>query len=325
MKVFLGTLFLMFIFSVFTIELFLYANRRMRHAHPTKLRKRVRGISTGDQTAAEALDIVQKKRKLSSVPLLNSILWRIPGASSLDRLVEQANVKYPLSVFVLLAVVLALTGHFAVSHFMRNPAASAVAAILFGSAPLFYLRIKKKNRMRKFLVQLPEGLELIARGLRAGHAFTTGMKLAADNFDDPLGTEFDETLDEINFGLSVPDALKNLADRVDCPDLSFFVVSVVIQRETGGNLAEIIESIARIIRERFKFEDKLLVLSGEARFSAKILVALPLVVLVALRFLNPDYGNVMYEDSLGKMMLGVAAALMIFGIFVMSRMVKIEV
>ena len=137
MKVFLGTLFLMFIFSVFTIELFLYANRRMRHANPTKLRKRVRGISTGDQTAVEALDILQKKRKLSSVPLLNSILWRIPGVGALDRLVEQANVKYPLSVFVLLAVVLALTGYFVVSHLMRNPAASAVAAILLGGAPLY--------------------------------------------------------------------------------------------------------------------------------------------------------------------------------------------
>jgi tight adherence protein B len=325
MKVFLGTLFLMFIFSVFAIELLFYANRRMRHANPTKLRKRVRGISTGGETAVEDLDILQKKRKLSGVPLLNSIFWRIPGVGALDRLTEQANVKYPLSVFVLLAVLFALTGHFAVSHFMRNPAASAVAAILLGSVPLFYLRIKKKNRMRKFLVQLPEGLELIARGLRAGHAFTTGMKLAADNFDDPLGTEFNETLDEINFGLSVPDALKNLAHRVDCPDLSFFVVSVVIQRETGGNLAEIIESIARIIRERFQFEDKLRVLSGEARFSAKILVAIPLFVLVALRFLNPDYGNVMYEESLGRMMLGGAAAMMVFGIFVMMRMVKIEV
>ena len=199
------------------------------------------------------------------------------------------------------------------------------AAILFGVAPLYYLQIKKKRRMRRFLEQLPDGLELIARGLRAGHAFTTGMKLAAENFDDPLGTEFEETLDEINFGISVPDALKNLAHRVDCPDLSFFVVSVVIQRETGGNLAEIIDSIARIIRERFKFEDKLRVLSGEARFSAKVLVALPLCVLVALRFLNPDYGNVMYEEPLGRFMLAGAACMMLFGIFVMSRMVKIEV
>jgi tight adherence protein B len=325
MKTFLGTLILLFIFSVVTIELLLYANRRMRHANPAKLRKRVRGVSTGAQTAVEALDIVREKRKLSTVPLLNSILWSIPGIGALDRLTEQANVKYPLSVFVLLTLLFGLTGHLSILHLTRSPAASAAAAILIGGVPLLYLRIKKKKRMRKFLEQLPEGLELISRGLRAGHAFTTGMKLAAENFDDPLGTEFDETLDEINFGVSVPDALKNLADRVDCPDLSFFVVSVVIQRDTGGNLAEIIDSIARIIRERFKFEDKLRVLSGEARFSAKILVAMPLLVLVMLRLMNPDYGNVMYEEPLGKVMLGGAVVLMAFGIFVMMRMVKIEV
>jgi tight adherence protein B len=325
MKVFLGTLFLMFIVSVFVIELFMYAIRRMRHANPKKLRKRVRGISVEDRTGLGALDILRKKRELSSVPFLNWILSRTPGVESMDRLVEQANVKYPLSVYVMLAVVFAIAGYFSLSYMMRNPAVAAVVAVLLGSAPLYYLVVKKRNRMRRFLVQLPEGLELIARGLRAGHAFTTGMKLAAENFDDPLGTEFNETLDEINFGISVPEALKNLVHRVDCPDLSFFVVSVVIQRETGGNLAEIIESIAHIIRERFKFEDKLRVLSGEARFSAKVLVALPLCVLVALRVLNPSYGNVMYEEPLGRMMLAGAAFMMLFGIFVMMRMVKIEV
>ena len=325
MKVFLGTLFLMFIVSVCTIELLMYSIRRMRHANPTKIRRRVRGISTGEQIAGEPIDILRKKRQLSTVPMFNSILQRIPGVVALDRLVEQANVRYPLSVFVLLAVVLALTGYFVPSYVTRNPALSAVTGVVLGGAPLYYLIIKKKRRMRRFLEQLPEGLELIARGLRAGHAFTTGMRLAAENFDDPLGTEFDETLDEINFGVGVPDALKKLADRVDCPDLSFFVVSVIIQRETGGNLAEIIDSIGRIIRERFKFEDKLRVLSGEARFSAKVLVALPLFVLVVLRFINPDYGNVMYEEPLGRMMLAGAAFMMLFGSFVMMRMVKIEV
>ena len=179
--------------------------------------------------------------------------------------------------------------------------------------------------MQKFLRQLPEALDLIARGLRAGHAFTTGLKLASESFDDPLGPEFDETLDEINFGVGVPDALKNLARRVDCPDLRFFVVSVIIQRETGGNLSEIIESIARIIRERFKFDDKLRVLSAEARFSAKVLVAFPFLILIALRFINPEYVNLLFEDPMGRMMLGIAATMMCFGIFVMTRMVKIRV
>ncbi len=323
MKVFLGTLIAMFLVSILTIELLLYAYRRLNNPNPTKLRKRVRAISMGDHTA-EAPDILRKKI-FSSVPALNEILSRTPGVNALDRLVQQANVKYPPSIFALLALVLALAGYYVCFSMTRTPTTSLLAGALLGGAPLYYLVIKKRNRMHKFLTQLPEGLDMIARGLRAGHAFTTGLKLAAENFDDPLGTEFDETLDEINFGVSVPDALKNLAHRVDCPDLKFFVVSVVIQRETGGNLAEIIENIARIVRERFKFADKLRVLSAEARFSAKILVAIPFLILIGLRFMNPEYVGLLFEDPTGKKMLGVAGFMMFFGILVMARMVKIRV
>jgi tight adherence protein B len=323
MKVFLGTLIAMFLVSILTIELLMYAYRRLKNPSPKKLRKRVRGISMGDHTA-EATDILRKKT-FSSIPALNEILSRTPGVNALDRLVQQANVQYPPSVFALLALVLALAGDYICFLMTRNPATSLLVGALLAGAPLYYLVIKKRNRMHKFLRQLPEGLDLIARGLKAGHAFTTGLKLATENFDDPLGTEFDETLDEINFGVSVPDALKNLAHRVDCPDLKFFVVSVVIQRETGGNLAEIIENIARIVRERFKFDDKLRVLSAEARFSAKVLVAVPFLILIGLRFMNPEYVSLLFEDPMGKKMLGGSAIMMIFGIFVMLRMVKIRV
>ena len=130
-------------------------------------------------------------------------------------------------------------------------------AVVAASLPLFYVQDPKKKREWPDLKNSsPKDWDLIARALRAGHAFTSGMKLAADEFGDPLGPEFEETLDEINFGVSVPDALKNLARRVDCPDLKFFVVSVILQRETGGNLAEIIENLAHLIRERFKFRGK---------------------------------------------------------------------
>jgi tight adherence protein B len=323
MKVFLGTLIAMFLLSILTIEFLLFAYRRMNSPSPTKLRKRVRAISMGDHSA-EAPDIL-RKRTLSTVPALNEILSRVPGVNALDRLVQQANVQYPPSVFALLALVLALAGYYVCYFMTRNPAVSLLVGALLAGIPFSYLLIKKKNRMHKFLRQLPEALDLIGRGLRAGHAFTTGLKLAAENFGDPLGPEFDETLDEINFGVSVPDALKNLAQRVDCPDLKFFVVSVVIQRETGGNLAEIIENIARIVRERFKFEDKLRVLSAEARFSAKVLVAFPFLILIALRFMNPEYVNLLFEDPIGTKMLAVAGFMMVFGIFVMVRMVKIRV
>jgi tight adherence protein B len=323
MRIFLVTLIATFLVSIFTIELLLYAYRRMNSASPTKLRKRVRAIPMGDHQS-EAPDILRKKT-FSSIPALNKILSRSPGVEALYRLVQQANVKYPLSIFALLALVLALAGYSFSYAMTRNPATSFLVGGLLGGAPFYYLVIKKRNRMQKFVRQLPEGLDLIARGLRAGHAFSTGLKLASDNFGDPLGTEFEETLDEINFGVSVPDALKNLAKRVDCPDLKFFVVSVILQRETGGNLAEIIDSISRIIRERFKFNDKVRVLSAEAKFSAKVLVGLPLLILVALRFINPEYVNLLFEDPMGKKMLAVAAFMMFLGIVVMMRMVKIRV
>jgi tight adherence protein B len=323
MKIFLGTLVATFLVAILTIELLLSAYRHMNKSSPTKIRKRVRAISLGG-AEDEAPDIL-RKRGLSSVPTLNEILSRVPGVNTLDRLVEQANVKYPLSAFAFLALALALVGYYLCFLMTRNPLVSLLTGVLAAGLPVQYLVIKKRIRMEKFLRQLPEALDLVARGLKAGHAFATGLKLAADNFGDPLGTEFEETLDEINFGVSAPDALKNLSRRVDCPDLKFFVISVILQRETGGNLAEIIESIARIIRERFRFNDKLRVLSAEARFSMKVLVGLPFFMLVALRFMNPEYVNLLFEEEMGKMMLGVAALMMVFGILVMMRMVKIRV
>jgi tight adherence protein B len=197
--------------------------------------------------------------------------------------------------------------------------------VLLGAIPFFYLIGKKKQRLQKFEKQLPEGLEFIARAMKAGHAFSGGMKLAADNFDDPLGTEFGKVLDEINFGVSVTDALKNLVDRVDHPDLKYFAVSVILQRETGGNLAEIMESIARIIRERFKFKDKVRVLSAEGKMSAIILVCIPIVAAIALYFANPKYINILTEEYAGKVMLVAAGVSMLVGIFAMTRIIKIEV
>jgi len=179
--------------------------------------------------------------------------------------------------------------------------------------------------MKKFQRQLPDALELIARALRAGHAFSSGMKLAADEFDDPLGPEFAETLDEVNFGISVSDALKNLSGRVDCSDLKYFVVSVILQRETGGNLAEIIDSIAHLIRERFKLQGRIRVLAAEGKFSATILLILPFLVAVALRFINPAYITTLVTDPIGKVLASIGAFLMIIGILVMRRMIDIKV
>ena len=314
---------IIFAITVSVTELSLYAYRTIRNPDRRKIQKRLGNLPSGED--AKGLPDIVRKRVLSDVPFLNQILAHIPRLQLLDRLLHQANAQYRLGVFILLAVFLGLTGFLGSSLITTNYLISIIIAGSLGSIPFFYLRLKKKKRMEKFQRQLPEGLELIARSLKAGLAFPSAMKLAADEFDDPLGPEFHETLNEINFGVSVGDALKNLADRIDCPDLKYFVISVILQRETGGNLAEIIESIAYIIRERFKLFGKIRILSSEGKLSAIILVAIPFLVIIALRFINPDYINVLFFDPTGRIIASIAAFMLAIGIIVMTKMVKIKV
>lgn len=316
-------LIVLFVTSVFIIELFVYAYKTMRNPHRKVIQRRLKTLSSSEY-ANDSHDIT-RKRLLSKVPLLNTILLHTPGVRPLDRLLQQANVQSPLGVFILLAAVLALTGYLACSLLTINRVIPLIIAASLVGIPFLYVIRKKKKRMDKFQKQLPEGLELIARSLRAGHAFTSGMKLAADEFDDPLGPEFTATLDEINFGVSVSDALKNLARRVDCADLRYFVVAVILQRETGGNLAEIIESIGYIIRERFKLRGKIRILSAEGKLSAIILVAIPFFVIIVLRFTSPEYINALLFEPAGRIMGAVALFMMVMGIFVMKKMINIKV
>ena len=149
--------------------------------------------------------------------------------------------------------------------------------------------------------------------------------MVADEMDDPIGDEFDKTLNEINFGVGAPEALKTLASRVDCLDLKFFVIAVVIQRETGGNLAEILENIARIIRERFKLHGRIRILAAEGKLSAAILTGLPFVTAFVLLLANPDYIKILIRDPLGRALAGLVLSLMILGIFSMRKMIAIKV
>ncbi len=316
-------LIVLFVTSVFIIELFVYAYKTVRNPHRKIIQRRLKTLSSSEY-GNDSHDIT-RKRVLSRVPLLNTILLHTPGVRPLERLLQQANVQSPLGVFILLAAVLALTGYLAGSLLTINRVIPLIIAAFLAGIPFLYVIRKKKKRMEKFQKQLPEGLELIARSLRAGHAFTSGMKLAADEFDDPLGPEFTETLDQINFGVSVSDALKNLAGRVDCPDLRYFVVAVILQRETGGNLAEIIESIGYIIRERFKLKGKIRILAAEGKLSAIILVAIPFFVIIVLRFTSPEYINALLFEPAGRIMGAVALVMMVMGIFVMKKMINIKV
>jgi tight adherence protein B len=309
--------------SVLIIELLFYSFRTIRNPDRTKIRKKLKKLSISSQET-EASDLL-RKRTLSEVPLLNRILLRITMIERLDRLRSLANAQLPTGFFILLALLFAGVSFLGFYLMKIYLILNVFLGICIGTFPFLYLYIKKNKRMRKFQTQLPEALDLMARSLRAGHAFSTGMKLAAEEFEDPLGPEFSLTLDEINFGLGVPEALNNFVNRVECQDLNFFVVAVILQRETGGNLAEIMESIAHLIRERFKLFGKIRTLAAEGKLSMWVLLALPFFIIGALFVVNPEYIKILFIEPVGRIMCGIALFMMFIGYLVMRRMVNIEV
>ena len=291
-----------------------------------RVKAQLRAISPR-ASGGEDLDLT-RKRLLSNVPwfhrLLITIRYRIPVIEKLDRLVMQAKVQKPLGLFLLIAIALGFTSLLAVGKTAGYLVALPVSLFL-AMTPFFYLQFKKNKRMRKFESQLPEALDLVARALRAGHAFSGGLYLVAQEFDDPIGPEFAKTLDEINFGSGVPEAMKGLMNRVDCPDLRFFVVSVILQRETGGNLAEILESIGRLIRDRFKLMGRVRTLSADGRLSAIILISLPFIVAFAMTFISPDHIKFLIFDPTGRVLILWIIINMILGVLVMRRIIRIKV
>jgi tight adherence protein B len=312
-----------FVLALFVIELVAWSIRMVRFPDRAEVRKRLKQSLIVD-SEEESPDI-SKKKIYSDVPFLNQALSVFPGIERLDLLMRQANVKYTMGFLILLSAALGMTGYLFFLVLTKNLFFAVALGLAAASLPLFSLKAKKNKRMALFEKQLPDGLGLIARSLRAGHAFTSGMKLASEEFVDPLGPELEETLDEINFGVSVAEALKNMARRVDCPDLKFFVVAVILQRETGGNLAEIIESLAHLMRERFRFRGKVRTLSAEARLSAKILAAIPVLIFLAIMLLNPEYVGHLIHDPIGHALLGIGFFMMVMAGLVMRRILKLDV
>ena len=275
-------------------------------------------------TLSESTVNLVRKRRLSDIPEFHEILSKIPIMSQLDRLVIQANSRVPLGVFILLSLVLFVVIYLLFVVLTHSNFLSLLIGLVAGTIPFLYLKLKKRQRMKKFERQFPDALDLMARSLRAGHAFSGGLQMVAQEFDDPVGTEFQRVVNEVNYGSPVDQALKNLLNRIDVKDLTFFTVSVVVQRETGGNLAAILESIARLVRERFKLQGKIRALSAEGKLSAVILLGLPFLVAFALSIVNPKYLSVLLNDPLGKILVIIALCMMCFGIFMTRKIIDIK-
>lgn len=190
-----------------------------------------------------------------------------------------------------------------------------------GSIPLLILRAMAGSRRKKFDKQFPEALGMMSRALQAGGSLTSAMNMVANEITDPCGAEFKKTMDEINFGIGFGQAATNMADRIDSPDVNFFVTALTIQRDTGGNLSELLNGLAHTIRERQKLAQKVKIISAEGRLSGNILIALPLVMAVALTMLNPEYMDILWSTDEGRRLVYVCLAMMATGAVVIRRIV----
>ena len=289
-----------------------------------RVARRLRAMNTATDDSIKTISIT-KERPLSLNPSLQALLEGVPGIQSLDRLLLQSGKSWNVGKFLgfsflgLLASFLLLS-IFSVPLYMRLG-----LMFLCTAMPYFLVSRTKAARLEKIEQQLPDALDLMGRSMRAGHAFPTALKLVGEEMSDPLADEFRTVFDEVNFGVSMSDALMNLAARVPSTDLRYFVIAVLIQRETGGNLTELLGSISAIIRDRLKLLGQVRVLSAEGRMSAWVLGLLPFGSAALMNIVNPEFMSVLYTDPAGQKMVGIALSLLVVGIFFIRKVIRIRV
>jgi tight adherence protein B len=264
-------------------------------------------------------------RQKSDGPL--PALGRVFGGddSGLARLIEQSGVNTSPSTILLVSIGLSVVFVLLSMMFVRLPVAWIIAGVMGCVSPTLWLKYKRHVRMKKFEEQFPEALDLLSRAIRAGHAFQTAMGMVADELPAPVGIEFRKSFDQQNFGLPLKDALDEFSVRMPSLDVRFFVTAVLIQRETGGNLSEILDNLAHVVRERFKILRQVRVHTAHGRFTGYVLLALPAALGIALNFINPDHMRLLFEERMGHMMIATAIVMQIVGYIWIRKVIKIEV
>ncbi|EHP40656.1 tad secretion system, secretion accessory protein [Cupriavidus basilensis OR16] len=289
-----------------------------------RIEARLRSLSAGGQVSAQTLSIL-KGRMLSNTPLLQRWLLMLPRVGGLDRWLEQSGSTWSVAQLLGYCGLVALCT-LALVPLLPVPLGLVIlGALLVGSLPVWHVIALRHKRLKQLETQLPDAVDMISRALRAGHSFSGALGMVGQEVKDPMGREFRTTFEEINYGVALDEAMTNMAMRVPINDLRYFVIAVLIQRESGGNLAEILDTIGNLVRERLKLFDKIKVLSAEGRLSAWILGLLPFGTAALILVVNPDFMTVLWQDPMGLKMVGMALGGMTLGVFWMRRIIRIRV
>jgi tight adherence protein B len=287
----------------------------------SKLRRR---LKAEDQTQSR-VRLLKEPDALSDIGLLDSLLKRFTGFSTpLKNALDGSGLPLNVGAFVLLVTTAFLMGYLLVQMNTGMWWLAALAAVAAGYAPFWWLKFSRTRRLRKFEEQFPEAIELISRAMRAGHAFATGIKMAADELPAPAGPEFKLLYERQNYGAQLTDALRAFADRIPLLDARFFVTAVLTQREAGGNLAEVLDRLANVMRERFKIKREVRVRSAHGRMTAYVLAAMPPAIAAFILTTNPGQILILTQDPLGVRMIIGAVVLQVLGTIVVRKLVDIQ-
>jgi tight adherence protein B len=287
-----------------------------------QLELRLQEVSRPEEAPDQSVVVRQHDGPL---PSFEKLIGRTTAGSRFSRLIEQAGVNTTPSALLLASLICAAVAGLAAYVFLRIPLALLVCVPLGASLPLLWLLQRRSSRLKAFEEQFPDALDLISRSLRAGHAFQAAIGMAADELTAPAAPEFKKVFDQQNFGLPLRDALNGLTERVPLLDVKFFVTAVAIQRDTGGNLAEILDNLAHVVRERFKIQRQVRVHTAHGRITGFVLMALPAFLAVALSILNREHMRPLFEEPMGRTLILGTIIMQLIGFVWIRRVIKIEV
>ena len=289
------------------------------------LKERLAEAIRSSVNSADADVQLAREELLSEIPWLNRSLLKLALPARIKRMIDQADLNITVVRLVLFSLTAGVLAALAISMLSPSFLLMGLCGVIAGILPFSHVLAKRKKRMNKFLQLLPDALDLMSRGLTAGHAFTESLHMVATEMPEPISSEFRKTYEEQNLGLSLKLALENMVQRMPMLDLRMCVTAILIQRETGGNLSELLEKVAHTIRERFRILEDLKTLTLSSRWSAWLLCALPIFLAIYVSFMNPGYMDVLWRDPRGHKLIALAITMQILGMLMVQRIMKIKI
>jgi tight adherence protein B len=296
-----------------------------RRAQARLIKDRLATVQKAPEREPDEELALLRDEQLSEIPALDSLLRRSARVSAMQEALLQAGMKFRAGNFLVLCLASGVAVGFAALIWSRNPAIAWAGLIIGAFIPYASVSYRRQKRFEKIEELFPEAIDTVARAVRAGHAFTTALEMISNETVEPLASEFRKLYEEQKFGMPVRDALMNLTERVPLVDVKFFVTAVMLQRETGGNLAEILDNLSYVIRERFKIQRQVRVHTAQGRLTMALLMAMPPAVVAILAVFSPEFVHPLFYDPIGHTLLVVSIALQTIGYFVIRKIIKIQV